>query len=143
MRSVAAFIIFMVLVTSCTEGEAQPDTQAAVCLDVPSELVDGIATGLTVSGEGMLTHAQAVRSQDYQRIFFVAAEINGPGLSGNGDIGLWVTNSLEAGGGLIFAVDAMANEFSDWGDGRTTSSAFSLSDHGAREAMECVPPTQR
>jgi hypothetical protein len=54
-----------------------------------------------------------------------------------GEIGTWATNSLED-EGLIFAVDGLANEFSDWGDGRETDAQLSLADDGAEESRECV-----
>jgi hypothetical protein len=35
-------------------------------------------------------------------------------------------------------VDAVANEFSDWGDARTTDAMMSMEDDGAEESKDCV-----
>lgn len=40
-------------------------------------------------------------------------------MDGTDEVGIWVTNELDGSAGLL-AVDAVANEFTDWGDGRTT-----------------------
>ncbi len=48
-----------------------------------------------------------------------------------------VTNDLN-GGGLIYSVDAVAEEFSDWGPGGQTDAGFSMSDDGAQESVDCA-----
>jgi hypothetical protein len=67
----------------------------------------------------------------------VAADIHGIGMEGNGEIGVWATNSLD-GSGLIFAVDGLAKEFSDWGHGDTTDANIMQSSDGVAEAKECA-----
>jgi hypothetical protein len=37
----------------------------------------------------------------------------------------------------IYAVDEVAKEFSDWGDGGQTDAGFSINDDGAQEARAC------
>lgn len=107
------------------------------CLDVPQSIIDAIAEGLTVSGGGTLDHAKAVKSKDFSKVFFVAAVIHGEGM-GVGQIGVWATNHIEAADGLIYSVNAIANEFSDWGDGSTTQAQLSMSNDGATEAEACA-----
>lgn len=139
------FVCFLGLITIVVIGAAgsdgsssSPTASPTTCLAVPTVLVDGIQEGLTVHGGGWLTDAQAVRSGDFSQVYFVSARINGPGL--DGPVGTWATNDLQAGsvGGVIFAVDALANEFSDWGDGRQGTAELSMSDHGARQSQTCV-----
>jgi hypothetical protein len=68
------------------------------CLDVPQNLVNDMATGLAVRG-GRLLNAQAVRSKDFKRVYFISAEIDGPGLEGSGEIGTWAKGGpLQDGG---------------------------------------------
>jgi len=74
-------------------------------------------------------------------VYFIAAEIQGAGMDSADEIALWASNSLEPGQGLIYAVDALANEFSEWPDGRKTGAAFSTRDDGAKEAIQCVKDT--
>jgi len=95
-----------------------------------------IEGGLTVDGGGSLSNAQAVRSGDFDSVWFVAAEIDGPGLEERGEIGVWATNDLTD--GLIFAVDSLAKEFSDWGDGDSTAAQFSMANDGAEQARDCL-----
>jgi hypothetical protein len=115
---------------------ATTEQEESRCQPVPAALVEGIASGLTVTGGGSLRDAAAVRSDDFESAFFISAEVDGPGIEGDGDVGTWVTNRLE--GGVIYSVDAVAREFSDWGDGGDTDAEFSLSDDGAEESRDCV-----
>src|SRR3990167_7313001 len=52
-----------------------------------------IEGGLTVDGGGSLSNAQAVRSGDFDSVWFVAAEIDGPRLGKAGEIGLRAANA--------------------------------------------------
>jgi endonuclease YncB( thermonuclease family) len=113
-------------------------TTALRCEDVPQALVDGIASGIKPETGATLRGAQAVRSEDFDKVWFIAADLEGPGLDGPDQIGLWATNSLEAGSGLIFSVDGTAKEFTDWGDGGQTDAHLSTNDDGASEAKACV-----
>jgi hypothetical protein len=58
-------------------------------------------------------------------------------MEGDGDIGVWATNSLD-GSRLIFAVDSFAKEFSDWGHGDTTDAHITPSSDSVSEAKECA-----
>jgi hypothetical protein len=142
-------LCLMVIAGACggggSDAAAEPETltvpeqESDRCLAVPRDLVEGIATGLTVNGGGTLRNAQAVKSNDLNDAYFISAEIDGPGLEGDGDIGTWAKSGpLAVGGGLILSVDAVANEMSDWGDGRSTDAALSMSDDGADESRACV-----
>jgi len=116
-----------------------PPPFLARCLDVPKDMVDAIATGLTVDGGGSLdaTTAQAVRSGDFQKVYFIAAAIHGPGM-GDHSIGIWASNSLEPGKGLIMAVGGFAHQFSDWGPGETTDAKVNQLNDGAQDSAKCV-----
>ena len=74
--------------SALTEGAAPPTATRAAgrCTAVPRPLVKTIATRLTVPET--LRNAQAVRSAT-KRVWFVSAEIDGPGLVGDGQIGTW------------------------------------------------------
>lgn len=105
---------------------------ASRCVPVTGELLDAIATGLQVSGGGSLEHGQAVRSNDFNSVYFVAARIKGAGLDAS-SIGIWATNDLAA-DGPFYAVDGYAHQFSDWGQSKDVSQF----DDGAQEAKSCV-----
>ena len=106
--------LILVALALSTTSTAAPNRSH--CIVVPTSVVSAIQSGLTVHGGGKLVGARAVRSRDYSSVYFVWAKIRGPGM-GTRTIGTWATNRLRI-GGLIYAVDALANEFSDWGDGR-------------------------
>jgi hypothetical protein len=128
--------------TTTTRAEPPPATTAdesSRCKKVPPGLVKAIESGLTVTGGGKLTNAWAVKSEDFKRVYFISADIDGTGLEGPDDIGTWAKSGpLRVGGGLILSVDSVANEFSDWGDGRKTDAQLSISDDGAEESQDCV-----
>lgn len=101
---------------------------------MPAALLDGIATGLTADGGATLSNGWAVKSDDFDNVFMVAAVITAPSVD---EVAVWATNSLDT-AALIFAVDGMAQEFSDWGDADKTGAAIRSSDHGVDEAKDCV-----
>lgn len=125
-----------------TEAKVAPP--ADLCLSIAPDKIANIAQGLTVSGGGSLdaVTARAVRSTDYDQVFFIAAEIDGTGMESAGEIGVWASNSLEPGQGLIFAVDGLATEFSDWGDGASTDAQMTIVSAGAQESKDCVRAQQ-
>jgi len=107
------------------------------CVVTDALVLRGISQGLTVTGGGWLRFGQAVRSDDFHRAYFVAADIQGPGLNGPDEIGVWVTNRIDGSAGFA-SVDGYALEFSDWGDGGRTDAAFSMTNDGAQEAKDCA-----
>jgi hypothetical protein len=133
-----AAAMFVLLGSACGGG-GKSTTASSRCKLVPPALTKAIESGLTVTGGGTLVHARAVKSGDFKRVHFISAEINGPGMTGPGEIGTWAKSGpLRVGGGLILSVDSLANEFSDWGDGRKTDAHLSMDDDGAQESHDCV-----
>src|SRR4051794_16370582 len=61
------------------------------CNKASPALLSAIETGLEVGGAS-LSRGFIVRSKDFSKVYMVAAEIDGPGLQGKGDIGTWATN---------------------------------------------------
>jgi hypothetical protein len=66
-------------------------------------------------------------------VWFVAADLQGPGLAAREDIGVWATNRLGT-AGVTFSGNAVAREFSNWGSGP----GFHLSDDGLIQAESCT-----
>jgi hypothetical protein len=133
--SLLLLVIIAGVVWAVLPTEIDSPSLAASCEPVSDELVAAIAGGLTVQGGGSIVRAVAVRSGSHENAWYVAAQIEGPGLEGT--IGVWATNRLDA-TGTLFSVDNIANEFSSWGDGRTTDAAFSSSDPSAAAARRCM-----
>ncbi len=72
-----------------------------------------------------------------KKVYFVAGRFNVPGVDEE-QVGVWATNSLEPGGGLILAVDGLAKEFTVWPDADTTDAAIDASSLGVEEAKKCL-----
>jgi hypothetical protein len=123
--------------TESPQATAAPTTVTGRCEKVSSAVLNAIAEGLTVTGGGTLRNGYAVKSDDFSKVYMVAADIQGTGMEGDNEIGVWATNSLD-GTGLIFAVDGHAKEFSDWGHGDTTDANITQSSDGVSEAKECA-----
>lgn len=113
----------------------EPTEAATRCEPADPELLALIAQRLTVAGGGDLRNGWMVRSGDFGQVYFVAAEITGEGMEDV--VGLWATNEPTK-PGLLVSVDGVANEFSDWLDGRKSDAQLSTADDGAAEAMECA-----
>ena len=121
--------------TAADPSGASRAPDSSRCEAVPAHTVLAIEEGLTVNGGGSLRAARMVRSADFERVWFVAADLQGPGLNGPADIGVWATNNQGATGSSYFAVDGVAKEFSDWGD---AGGRFSLAADGVRESRDCA-----
>ena len=126
----------VILSTVGREGGSPTAPPPIACEEVGPALTEALATSLTVQDGGTIRGARAVRSNRHINAYYVAAEIDGPGLEYAGDVGLWATNSLTD-PDLLYSVDDVARSFSAWGDGRSTLSAFSASDPGAIAALAC------
>lgn len=107
------------------------------CLTVGQAGIGALSTGLTITGGGSVRGVRAVKSKDFKNAYFVAGDLQGNGLEGSDDVGVWVANAIDGTAGFL-TVDAVAKEFSDWGDGTTTDWHFSMGDDGASEARDCA-----
>jgi hypothetical protein len=105
------------------------------CLEVTRELAEEIMEGTIDIGMTAL-RASAVRSPDFAALYFIAVEFT---LFGSDDVvGVWASDSLTHGGGLILAVDAPAKEFSDWVDVESREVAILPTDRSITLARACV-----
>ena len=143
----AGVICLTPVASACGGGKPAPAAKRATalrapssrCTEVPRGLVHEIATRLTA--QETLRKARAVRSRDFRRVvWFVSAEIDGPGLDRGRDIGTWAkTGPLAAGRGLILSVDSVfAQVLSGWPAGETTWVGVTMDDDGARASRRCV-----
>ena len=102
------WLILAIPIAACAASST-----AGECIATP-ESAASIAEGLTIA-DGTLRNAHAVPLRggaEFGLLFVVAAEVDGRGLEGDGEIGTWATGEL--GGRPIFAANAIAQEFSDW-----------------------------
>ena len=89
-----------------------------------------IEAGSSIPGF-QLSHVRAVQSHDFQRVYFISARVDAPGLPDA--IGTWTSNRLDPSEGLIFSADDLARASTRWPLGRP-----SMSDDGAQLSRDCV-----
>jgi len=119
------------------EAAGDRATDLSRCEPVSDAFAGLIASGLTVEGGAGLRAAQAVRSRDYETLWFVSADIEAETLQGREELATWATNDL-GGGGFVYAVPGRATVFSDWLDGATTEAYLSGFEDGVSLSHACV-----
>ena len=87
-----------------------------------------------------LRGARAAASGDTERVWFISAEIRGPGLEKSGAIGTWAKiGALAVGDGPILSVDSVfAQQLSGWSRGDLTLANLTMDDAGAQASHDCV-----
>ena len=116
----------------------QTATQATVserCAAASTDLVTPLSNGIETEG-ARLTRVYMVESEDHDDIYFVSAEVDGPGYEDSGDVATFASES-QFGGGAIYAVDDLANELSTLRDGRSVA-GLSLDDDGVEASRSCA-----
>jgi hypothetical protein len=125
-------------------NSSEPKKESPDCFEVPGHWRDDIGFGMRkgvnakVVGKGF-----AFKSRDYEKVWMIGFEIDGPGIEGPGDVGVWGTNSdprSGSGEGLLLAVDGMAREFTVWGAAAKPGAPAYLepASHGVTQVKECV-----
>jgi len=126
-------------ITTPTKEEPKKSAESSTetrCEDVPTFVVESIASGLNTEGI-TLRNVQAVKSNDFNNVYFISADLQGPGLEGENDIVTFTRNNLES-SSLTLSVDAVANEFFVWPLGKNTDANVTMNDDGAQESRDCV-----
>jgi hypothetical protein len=114
-----------------------PDQQSdAVCLSVSLAKAKAIARGAQDGTGFKPLAAAAYRSPDFSKVYFIAVRFSATGVSDQQ--GVWVSNGLGPGGGLILSADAIAKNFTDWRDASTTDAKISGADPGIEKALDCL-----
>ncbi len=142
-RSLLAAVAASIMILAACSGAGSTDLSR--CVTVSPAFVAALTDSLDVTGGGSLRGTRAVRSRDFERLWFVAADIHGPGLEGSGPIAVWVANiepTSATPSGSVFAADAQARAFSDWASA-PSSMAVSSRDDGFGEAKACVTTALR
>jgi hypothetical protein len=103
--------LVVVLVLAGCASPAADQSPSGLCEAAPEALVTAVSAGL-VAGTS-LTGARMVRDPEREDIWLVAAELDGPGITGEGEIGVWATDRPDD-PTMIWSVDAFALQFSEW-----------------------------
>lgn len=130
------------------KGDDEPTLQELGCIEVKPAIVKSIGTGLKKkTGAKLSGPGYAVRSDDFEKVWMVGVELDGPGLEEPGDVAVWATNGDPRGSvgeGLIIRANGLAAEFSTWGAAAQPGSSadFTAADHGVAEAENCLASVQ-
>ena len=100
-------------------------------------VLDAITDGLIDVEMARLAGGQAVRSRDYQSLWFIATEVRGPDLPQDATA-LWAVDRNDARLTTIFAVGELADDISLWGDVVVAEDPPQPSDDGAQQARDCL-----
>lgn len=134
MRHLASLLVTaLVAVVGIALDTAAPSQAAGPCVKVSSPTLTALEASLQHGAKIRGGSLRAVRSEDFESDYFVAAELDGPGLDGNGHVAVWATNKIK-GFGVYFVAEGMAKQFSDYG----SRHGFSINDDGAKEAKDCT-----
>jgi len=137
MRCRLGLLLVVGVLAGCggDDDEASSPPADSRCEAATSALMTPLDNGLKNERDS-LDNGQVVKSRDHSDIYFVSAELDGPGLDDPGDVATWATTS-PGGAEAIFSVDDLAKDHSTWRDG-TAIAGLSLDDDGADESRECV-----
>jgi hypothetical protein len=110
------------------------------CVPASPAQIEYIQTGIKDIDQNndVTSNIWAVHSNDFENIWFVAAEIQGSGIQPKEAIGVWAISGDPASPGIILSVDGFAKNFSIYPDGSTTDAQTAMSDDGAQEALACA-----
>lgn len=136
MPLVAVVVLVLIGVGVALGNDSRRESAGNDCVSVPRSTLDAIEDGFVIEG-GSLSRGQAWEGSDW---WYVAAEIDAPGLEGSGDVGVWAVPS-PSNPGPIYVANAVAREFTEWGvagsaDALEANLGVSRSD--ARVAAGCV-----
>lgn len=131
---VAVFVAALLFPTGTTTSSSTPRLDVQTRCVVPQEALTRWLeeSVLDVAGWGKLRTVSAVRSRDFVSVWFIAAEVDGPGIEGTGDTHVWAKMGELADYGMIFAVG------SDGFSHVPTNERFSPYDDGYAAASDCV-----
>lgn len=151
------FLAVLILVTLACEGsvatsvppvivptEPPPPTNTPIekptrCIPASIAQINVIQSGIKdIQNSNNIQTAWAVKSNDYENVWFIAAQIVGPGIEPGQVIGLWATSGNPDNPGMILSANPFAVEFSSYPDGSRTDAQISQFDDGAQEALLCA-----
>jgi hypothetical protein len=139
VRAAALLALLALALAGCggddDEASSPPPPTDLRCEQATSAIMTPL--GNAVKNElDRLKNGWIVKSRDHGDIWFVSAELDGPGFEDPGDVGTWATTS-PGGAEAIYSVDDIAKDHTSWRDG-TAIAGLSMDDDGAMESRACA-----
>jgi hypothetical protein len=105
---------------------------AGKCIEIDNVMVSTIESGFNDKNQKLQPKSvYAVKSEDYKSVYFIA------GKTENGEIGVWSSNSVKAGEGMIMAAETYSVAISVWPDARKSRAKLSMFDDGFSDSLHC------
>jgi len=115
------------------------EIKSSRCIPASKEQLEAIRAGIKdIAESNDIKSGWAVKSNDFEKVWFVAVKIYGPGMENGTGPGLWAISGDINNPGMILAVDGFAKEFSSYPDASKTDAAITPTDDGAKDALLCV-----
>lgn len=120
--------------TGATSTRSATTAAASPCLAAPAGWGPALASAAT-GGTGFTPTGRiaAVRAPDRAKVYLIAVEFRVTGVPAP-QVGVWASNSLTPGDGLVFSVDALARQFSSLG----TAPGLGEATPGVADARACL-----
>lgn len=142
----AVLVVFIIIIVFAMVGTAEqekpvkkettkPKTTVA-CQDVPQVVQDSLLQGLNTPG---LTFSKvaAVKAPGFESVYFVSADLQGPGLEGKDDTATFATNKLDP-TGTYESVNGTAKEFFVFPDSSKSDAKIESNEAGVKESKDCL-----
>lgn len=126
----------LLVLTGCGSSSQAEQALSADCLNVDAALGNSIMSGAESGTGAQFVRASAVKSPDFEKVYFIAVEFSATGVSNQ--VGVFASNALTDGGGIIMAVDGFAQQFTVWPDADKTQAAISGADPSVATAKACL-----
>lgn len=122
-------------------ASAAPKTSRfGACVRVNAQWASRVVEGMKSDvGPVTIRRSGAVRSPDFQKVWFIAIRFDAVGAPGS--VGVWATNGDPASArstGIVMSVDAFAQAFTDWPRADKSDARISKTDPGAAAAKACL-----
>lgn len=115
------------------ESEKPQEQVASRCLDVKQETLATIESGAMEDSGAKIVRGKAVKSNDFENVYFVATEVQAPGIESPDNIAVFDTNDINN-ITIVNSSNAEARALFVWPDDNRTS----VNDDGHKEAIDCL-----
>jgi hypothetical protein len=115
---------------------AAPSQASPTCIPVSSAMGQSIMSKATPGSGARFTKAVAVKSPDFSRVYFIALQFSAGDVENQ--VAVFASSELTPVGAPIMAVDAVAQQVTDWPDADKSKAAISKSDPYAMAAKACL-----
>jgi hypothetical protein len=137
-------LLALVLAAAGCGGDEEPESAATTdgaagtsCVPATSDIMAPLGGRAALANADVrLQNGQLVESTETPGIWFLSAELDGPGLEEDGDVATWATAS-QYGEEAIYSVDDLAAEYTNFSP-VAAADGISADDAAAEESRACV-----